>query len=203
MVDVANSQADWRNFLTYSQKLANLQAMASSFEFLRENNIQDFSELAEKSEQMFDETRQLAVDVRKIDRRLEALGTHLANYDIMQQHKAVALKLNSFKGKQYDAYFAKYKTEINAYKNAFGYFVGVLNGRTKVPIKAWRAEMKALTSERTVLAEKFYGLKDEIKVVENLRRNAEKLVREVAPPELKETQKRKSMNWKDDMFPCR
>jgi len=181
MIDVANSQADWRNFLIYSQKLANLQAMASSFEFLRENNIRDFSELTEKAEQMFDESRQLAGDVKRIDKRLETLGSHIANYDIMQQYKAVALKLNSFKGKQYDAYVAKYKTEINAYRKAFDYFAGVVNGRTKIPIKAWRAEMKALGAERVVLGEKFYGLKDEIKVVENLRRSAEKLVREVVP----------------------
>jgi hypothetical protein len=155
--------------------------MVSSFEFLRENNIQGFSELAEKSERMFDEARQLAGDVKNIDRRLETLGAHLAQYDIMQQHNVVALKLNSFKGKQYDAYVVKYKAEIDAYKNAFDYFVGVLNGRTKVPVKAWRAEMKTLGADRIVLGEKFYGLNDEIKVVENLRRSAEKLVREVVP----------------------
>jgi len=125
---------------------------------------------------MFDETRQLAEDVKKIDRRLETLKTHLAQYDIMQQHKAISLKSNSFNGKQYDAYFAKYKAEINAYKKAFDYFAGVLNGRTKVPIKAWRDEKNALTAERIVLGEKFYGLKDEIKVVVNLRRSAEKLI---------------------------
>ncbi|MCL2223203.1 MAG: hypothetical protein FWB92_12895 [Oscillospiraceae bacterium] len=166
--------------MTQHQKIANLQSFAENVNFMVENSVYDFSALAEKSEQMFDETRQLADDVKKIDRRLGALETHLAHYDIMQQHKAVALKVKTLKGKKHDDYLAKYGKEIAAYKNSTKYFKRVLTGRTVVPVKEWKNEKNTLTAERVVLGEKFYDLKDEIKVVEKLRRNADKLMREIA-----------------------
>ena len=48
-------------------------------------------------------------------------------------------------------------------------------------VQEWKKEKNALTAERVALGEKFYDLKDEIKMVEKLRRNTDKLMREIIP----------------------
>jgi hypothetical protein len=60
----------------------------------------------------------------------------------------------------------------------------VLNGRTQIPLGTWQTEHKKLTAERLALAENFYGIKDEIKNAEILRRGIEELMRgEILQPE--------------------
>jgi hypothetical protein len=53
-----------------------------------------------------------------------------------------------------------------------------MNGRTKIPIKEWKAEHEKLTAERFNLCESYYRLKDEVHNVEILRKGAEEIMRE-------------------------
>jgi len=103
---------------------------------------------------------------------LDTLENHIAQWDILKSHKSVALKFNNLKGKKRDDYYAKHKIEIGAYKSAADYFKKVMNGRTNIPVRKWEAEKKKLTAERIDLSERYYDTKDDIKVVEKLRRNA-------------------------------
>jgi len=62
-----------------------------------------------------------------------------------------------------------------------------MNGRTKIPIKDWKAEHEKLTAERFKLCESYYRLNDEVRNVEILRKVAEEIMRE-------EMQKEKQRN---------
>jgi len=53
-----------------------------------------------------------------------------------------------------------------------------MNGKTIIPEKSWQAEQKKLTEYRFTLCEKYYGLKDEMRTVELLRKGTENIISE-------------------------
>ena len=66
-------------------------------------------------------------------------------------------------------------------KSTNSYLKAHLNGRTAIPEKAWRDERKSLLAERLPLIEEYYNLKDDVKNIETLRRNAENLMNDITP----------------------
>ena len=54
-----------------------------------------------------------------------------------------------------------------------------MNGRTDPPpIKDWQAEQKKLTAAKFALTERYYGLQDEVRSVEQLRKGVENIMRD-------------------------
>ena len=83
--------------------------------------------------------------------------------------------------KKREAYYAKHKTEIEAFKDAREYLNAVMNGRTDPPpIKEWRKEQQSLTAAKFALCERYYALQDEVRSVEQLRKGAENIMRDEA-----------------------
>ena len=178
MVDVMKNVAAWKNFNNKWQKVDSLKTKAQMLIFLENNGISDFSDLAKKTEQMHRQVHDLSEKVKKMDRRLETLDIHLEQYVILQANKAFFKKYNSLTGKSRSAYLEKHSNEIHAYREAKSYLDNVMNGKSPIPVKAWESEKKKLTADRIALGEKYYNLKDEIKVVESLRRSAENIAKE-------------------------
>ena len=52
-----------------------------------------------------------------------------------------------------------------------------MNGRTAIPMKAWKVEAATLTVEKDNLYWDYFRLKDEVKGVEVIRRNVEQIVK--------------------------
>jgi SMC interacting uncharacterized protein involved in chromosome segregation len=150
--------------------------MANIHNFMIENGIYDISAVADKDGQMYNRSRKLADNMKKIDRRLDTLATHLAQYEIYKKHKQIARKFNELKGKSQNEFHEKHNKEIQAYKAATDYLKKVMNGKTPIPVKAWEAEQKKLTSDRWSLCDEYYDLRGEIKTVESLRRSAERVL---------------------------
>lgn len=58
------------------------------------------------------------------------------------------------------------------------YLDGVMNGRTGIPLKAWKAEQEKLTAERKELSHRYLALKDEVKEAEQIRKGVYAILRE-------------------------
>ena len=58
------------------------------------------------------------------------------------------------------------------------YLDGVMNGRTGIPLKAWKAEQEKLTAERKELSRRYLALKDEVKEAEQIRKGVYSILRE-------------------------
>ncbi|MCL2147420.1 MAG: hypothetical protein FWH52_06400 [Synergistaceae bacterium] len=54
----------------------------------------------------------------------------------------------------------------------------MLNGRTKIPVGEWKQEQEKLNALRYLLAEKFYGLQDKIRMTEIIKNGAERIIHE-------------------------
>ena len=61
---------------------------------------------------------------------------------------------------------------------AKNYLKGVMNGKTTLPTKAWKAERGKLTAERKQLDRDYYTLKDEVKEAEQIRKSVYSILRQ-------------------------
>jgi cell division protein FtsB len=68
--------------------------------------------------------------------------------------------------------------ELTLYQAVERHIKGVLNGRTKIPLPAWKAEREELTAKRNRLNQRIYALKDEVKEVDKIHRNVYDILRE-------------------------
>ena len=66
------------------------------------------------------------------------------------------------KPKKQAVFAEKHHTEIALFESAERYLKGVMNGKTTLPIKAWRSEHAKLTVEQKRLNQDYTSLKDEV-----------------------------------------
>jgi len=154
--------------------------MAKVLIFVQNNGITYMAQLVRKIETINEEYKEIADNIRKAERRLDTLATHITQCETRAQHRAVYNAYAKEKDpKKREAYHAKHGAEIEAYKEARNYLNAVMGDRTDPPpIKEWRKEHATLTAVKYAACERYYALQDEIRNVEQLRKGAENIMRE-------------------------
>lgn len=147
----------------YSQSLYNLKDAANMLNFLTANNIMDMAGLDEKFSSMIGQQMDIRDKLKPIERRLATLKKHIEQVDIYMKYK----------GKK-----ALTDTEQILYTAAHSYLKDVMNGKTTLPTKAWKAEYAKLTAERKTLNQRYLALKDEVKEAEQIRKSVYSILRQ-------------------------
>lgn len=156
----------------------NLKAAANMLNFLTVNGIKDMAGLEEKVMEMYSEQRSISEKLKPIERRLKALDEHISNAEKYFQYRNVYKQYKQQKPKKQEAFYESHRMELTHYEAAERYLNAVLNGKTSVPIKAWKTERDKLNAEKQQLSRRYYTLKDEVKEVEQIRRNVYSILRE-------------------------
>ena len=156
----------------------NLKAAAKMLNFLQENQIVDMDGLTEKMAGMFGEQREISEKLKPIDRRLKTLEGHISNAEKYLKYREVYGKYRRQPPKKQEAFYEAYRMELTHYEAAGRYLDGVMNGRTGIPLKAWKAEHEKLTAERKELSRRYLALKDEVKEAEHIRKGVYAILRE-------------------------
>jgi len=182
MIEMMSRIADGKNLESRWAKIRNLQTQASVLMFIQNHNITDMAQLVQTIETINEDYKELADKIQKVERRLDTLSTHIAQYEIRKQHRAVYNEYAKLKDpKKREVYYAKHSKEIEAFKDAREYLNAVMNGRTDPPpIKEWRAEQTKLTTAKYALCERYYALQDDVRSIEQLRKGAENIIRDEA-----------------------
>ena len=176
MVSMMSHIADAQNLNTRWKKISNLKTQAHVLIFLQQNHITDMEQLVDKVTQISEDFKDISDKIRKVDRRLDTLNTHLTHSENLKQHRAVYKKYQQLDPKKRGAFYDKHFEEIRLYESAKKYLDVVMNGRKEIPIKAWQAEQATLITERFSLCEDYYRLKDDTRSVEILRKGAESII---------------------------
>ena len=156
----------------------NLQKAAKMFNFLTENNIQNFDELDEKLKEVVYRHYDIQREFKPIDRRLNTLEEHLQQSDSYFKFKKFNDELRAIKKpKLQEKYRAEYRQKLSQFKSAKSYLDGVMNGRTQIPTKMWKEEFAKLTTEKSALNEKYQQLTDEVNEVTRIRSNVNALLK--------------------------
>ena len=146
--------------------------------FLTVNGIKDMAGLEEKVEDMYGKQRGIADQLKPIDRRLKTLDEHISNAEKYFQYRDIYRKYKQQKPKKQEAFYESHRMELTHYEAAERYLNAVMNGKTGIPLKAWTAERDKLNGEKKQLTQQYYALKDEVKEVEQIRRNVYSILRE-------------------------
>lgn len=145
------------------QSLYNLKDAANMLNFLTANNIMDMAGLDEKFSSMIGTQMDIRDKLKPIDRRLATLKKHIEQADLYMRYK----------GKK-----ALTDTEQALFTAAHSYLKEVMNGKTTIPTKAWKAEYAKLTAERKTLNQRYLVLKDEVKEAEQIRKSVYSILRQ-------------------------
>ena len=156
----------------------NLKAAANMLSFLTANGIKDMAGLEKKVMEMYGEQRSISEKLKPIDRRLKTLDEHISNAEKYMQYRSIYKQYKQQKPKKQEAFYEARRMELTHYEAAARYLDGVMNGRTTLPTKAWKAERDKLRAERQQLSHRYDKLKNEVKEVEQIRRNVYSIVKE-------------------------
>ena len=147
----------------YSQSLYNLKDAANMLNFLTANNIMDMAGLDEKFSSMIDAQMDIRDKLKPIERRLATLKKHIEQADLYMRYKGKKTLTD---------------TEQALFTAAHSYLKDVMNGKTTLPAKAWKAEYGKLTAERKTLNQRYLALKDEVKEAEQIRKSVYSILRQ-------------------------
>ena len=179
-INIMSSIADAKNLDSRWKKIADVKTQSKVLIFLQSNHIGGMDDFVNKITQVNEDLQSVSEEIKKVDRRLDTLAQHLAQVEIRRQHRAVYEKYSSLRGKQGEAFYDKHFEKIQQYESAAKYIQTVLNGRTKIPTGDWKAEQEKLTAHRYSLCERFYGLKDDVRMTELIKKGTEKIFQEEA-----------------------
>jgi hypothetical protein len=170
------------------EKIHDLKIASALFVFMQSNNLSTLPELQGKIAEFYDRLSDVREKLKPIDRRLKTLDEHIKQAEILAKHKAVYKRYTEQKPKDRDRFYETNRAEITLYEAANRYMKEHLNGRTAIPLKAWKSEQAKLTGEQSALDREYKSLKEDVQSVETIRRYAESVERTIAPPQKTRTQ---------------
>ena len=109
---------------------------------------------------------------------MKTLDEHISNAEKYFQYRDIYRKYKQQKPKKQEAFYESHRMELTHYEAAERYLNAVMNGKTGIPLKAWKTERDKLNGEKKQLTGQYYALKDEVKEVEQIRRNVYSILRE-------------------------
>ena len=155
------------------QSIGNLKAAAKLLNFLTANGIKDMAGLAEKAREMRGKQMAVQNELKPIERRLKVLNKHIQHADTYMQFREVYRQYRQQKPGKRESFAAAHHMEIVRYEEADRYLKGVMNGKTALPFRAWKAEHAELTTKKDRLYQRYNSLKDEVREVEKIRKGVE------------------------------
>lgn len=171
--EVNRNQARYR-----SGKIKALQENAKLLAFLQGNGITSMEQLYEKVSAMNDAYYDLRGKIVKTERRLAVLDECLEMWAQYEKYKPIRQKLDKVKPGKREKYQQEHSAELAAFDTAADFLKRLKESGEAITPKAWRTEAAKLTAQKDFDYQKMRDMRDEIKGVENLRKAADRLVRE-------------------------
>ncbi len=146
-------------------------------DYLIGNDIADMAGLQEKISGLSSERSALGHKLNQLDRSWRALDEHLKQVDIYHEHKEIYTQYKAIKKpKKQEKFHDEHRREITLYEAAS--LNGVMDGKTALPVKAWRSERDKLYARYNSLNRDYAALKGEVREIEQMRRGLEYILRE-------------------------
>jgi hypothetical protein len=159
------------------QRIGNIKSAAKILVFLQNNNISDIADLENKIKSMYSNQAAIREKTKPIERRLKTLDEHIKQVDYYFEFRKIYQQYKNQKPKHQESFRESHRREITLYESAKRYLDGVMNGRSNIPLKEWRAEHDSLTGEKNMLYREYCLLKEEVRKVEQIRRSVGDIMR--------------------------
>lgn len=163
---------------TKAEKIADIELQMTQLENQRKKLIQEQRQQERKVKNMYGEQHSITEKLKPIDRRLKTLDEHISNAEKYFQYRDIYQQYKQHNPKKREAFYETHRMELTHYEAAERYMKNVMNGKTGIPTKAWKAEQERLIAERKQLSNRYSTLKDEVKEVEQIRKGVYNILRE-------------------------
>jgi len=163
------------------QQIADIKLAAQTLNFITENGIKtlaDMSAVVSKLRTKYDKLHNAVVPM---SRRYNTLIEHIAQAETYSKYAKIYNQYYTLNGEKQEVYYKKHGDAIVAFTKAHEYMARHLNGRTQIPLDAWKREFADLTTQRDLLLSESDKLTAELRSAETIKRNAEKVMGVTAP----------------------
>jgi ATP-dependent exoDNAse (exonuclease V) alpha subunit len=164
-------------------RIHDLKAAADTLSFMQEHRISTIAELRGVVTEYYGRLSDIRGKSKPIERKMKTLDEHIRQAETLSKHRKVYEQYAQQKPKKREAFYESHRAEITLYESASRYMKEHLNGRSRIPMKEWRAERSKLATKSRALSVELHSLKVEIKKVEVIRRHAEGIQRTITPPQ--------------------
>ncbi len=114
-------------------------------DFLIGNDIADMAGLQDKIGQLSSERSALGHKLNQLDRSWRELDKHLKQVNIYHEHKEIYTQYKAIKKpKKQEKFCEEHRREITLYEAARRHLNSMMDGKTALPVKEWRAERDKL-----------------------------------------------------------
>ena len=114
--------------------------------------------------------------LKPLDRRLAKLDEHLEQVDIRRKYKPIMAEYKALPPKKQKAFLEEHEPKLQQYKAADKYLKAHLNGRDKIPARAWADERERLIAEKKELNRGYLSMTDRLKQIDRIRKAARELL---------------------------
>ena len=159
-------------------KVKKVKQNAALLNFLTENGIESMQQLYEKVASMNKAYYELRGQIASVERQLTALHENLEMWAQYEKLKPVWWRLDGMKPKLQDQFKMQHRADLILFEAAYQHLKKLKDGGEPITPKRWRAEREKLTAKKDGMYKQMKAMRDEIAVVENLKRVAEQLAKE-------------------------
>jgi len=152
-----------------TNKIHQLQVVASAFAYLQQHNITTLPQLQENVELLENRYREVKTRFDYVDKRLSTLYKHIHHADNQKKYRKIHDEYKQQKPKKQEAYRKKHHEEITLCEAADKYLTAHLNGKAIPPLKAWKTEAGQLAAEKTKLEQNIIKLKNDVRQIEIIK----------------------------------
>ena len=150
---------------------------------MQANGITSMEQLYEKISTMNSDYYDLRGQIVSKERRLAVLNERLEMWTQYQKYKPIRQKLDKVSPGKKEQFEQRHSAELALFDAACRYMDKLKATGEAITPKAWKSEADRLTAEKDADYLKMRAMREEIKAVETLRKNAERLARESQTPQ--------------------
>lgn len=168
-------------------KIYNLKQMASALQFLQENGLTDYDELAAKTEATVDRAHTLAGELRDVEEQLSKTSELMGAVVDYAKTRPV---FEAYKAARYSRKFlAEHEAELDTYRAARATMNGILNGAKLPRMDALKKSRAELTAQRKELREQYRAAQREMREFVTVKGNIDHLIGATGGRENKEQER--------------
>ena len=158
-------------------KVKELKENVAVFNFLQANGITSLQELFDKIAAMNGDYYDLQGQIVSKERRTVALNERMEMWAQYQKYKPILQKLDKIAPGKQEQFEQHHRADLALFDAAYHYLDTLKASGEAITPKAWRTEIQKLTAEKDADYLKMRAMREDIKAMETLKKNAERLAR--------------------------
>lgn len=162
--------------ISHWQKLRDLKVVAKAVVYLQNNNIFTIPQLDERIDKLKNEYYTVRRNLKKTENKISDLSEKLKQAEIYRKCRPVYKEYLSQKPKKKESFYNEHTADLILYNAAVRFLKKSFN-HGKLPVAEWKTQVEQLTPKKQSLYADMYKLRDEVKTVEDIKKQLDSITK--------------------------